>query len=412
MAPTSLMSNTLTRPSTDLRIASLGCPAGAVVVGGDYQGLAIVRSLGRRGIPVFVVDDAQSLSRFSKYVTRFLRVAELRDERKTVDVLLNIGKRFGLQGWVLYPTRDETVAAISRHRAELAKMFRVPTPEWSSVQWAWDKRNTYKLAQDLGIPTPGTYYPTHVDQLSELSHLAPPFAIKPAIKEHFVYATKAKAWRADTHAELTTLFRKASELLPAGEIMVQEVIPGGGSQQFSYCAFFRDGLPAGKMTVCRRRQHPLQFGRASTYVETVDLPILEEYSEKFLRTIGYYGLVEVEYKLDPRDSKYKLLDVNARTWGYHSLGAREGLDFSYMLYSDQTGLPVAARQVGAGLAWVRMTTDLPTACLAMRCGEVNLKRYLRSLRACTTDAVFSTEDPLPGLAEIVTLPYQACKKGF
>ena len=64
---------------------------------------------------------------------------------------------------------------------------------------------------------------------------------------------------------------------------MQEVIPGGGTQQFSYCAFFRDGHGVGSMVVKRRRQHPLQFGRASTYVETVDVPVLEELSERFLR---------------------------------------------------------------------------------------------------------------------------------
>ena len=42
---------------------------GAVVVGGDYQGLGIVRSLGRRGVPVCAVDDEMSISRFSKYST-------------------------------------------------------------------------------------------------------------------------------------------------------------------------------------------------------------------------------------------------------------------------------------------------------------------------------------------------------
>jgi len=193
---------------------------------------------------------------------------------------------------------------------------------------------------------------------------------------------------------------------------VQEVIPGGGSQQFSYCAFFRDGRAVGKMTVRRRRQHPIQFGRASTYVETVDLPILEELSEKFLRKIGYYGLVEVEYKLDPRDSQYKLLDVNARTWGYHTLGANAGLDFSYMLFSDQLGWPVPTSQVGAGLAWLRMMTDLPAACMALRAGDVDLKCYMRTLRTYTTEAVFSVDDPLPGFAEMLLLPYLACKRGL
>ena len=74
------------------------------------------------------------------------------------------------------------------------------------------------------------------------------------------------------------------------------------------------------MTVRRRRQHPSDFGRASTFVETIELPEIEEPSCRFLAAIGYYGLVELEYKRDPRDGVCKLLDVNARTWGYHSLG--------------------------------------------------------------------------------------------
>ena len=385
---------------------------GAVVIGGDYQGLGIVRSLGRRGVPVCVVDDEHSISRYSRYSKRFVRLPDLRDQRKAVDGLLEIGKRFGLEGWVLYPTREELVAALSHHRAELSQVFRVPTADWQSVKWAWDKRNTYRLAQELDIPTPVTYCPESIDQLGEIDSLTPPFAIKPAIKEHFVYATKAKAWRADSHSELRTRFQKASEIAGDREIMVQELIPGGGKQQFSYCAFFRNGEAVGKMVVRRRRQHPLLFGRASTYVETVNVPLLEELSERFLRAIDYYGLVELEYKLDPRDSQYKLLDVNARTWGYVSLGAHAGVDFSYMLYSDQIGLPVSLSQSRAGLAWVRAITDLPAAALAILSGDTKLKSYLASLSNCNVEAVFSARDPLPGLAEVALIPYLAIKKGF
>ena len=260
---------------------------GAVVIGGDYQGLGIVRSLGRQGIPVCVVDDEYSISRFSRYATRFVSVPDLRNERAAVDRLIEIGKRGGLDGWILYPTREELVAALSHNREELSQVFRVPTPDWETVKWAWDKRNTYRLAQELGIPTPVTHYPENIGQLSQLDSLAPPFALKPAIKEHFVYATKAKAWRANNHSELRSLYQKASALAGDGEIMVQELIPGGGTQQFSYCAFFRKGEAVGKMVARRRRQHPLEFGRASTYVESVDVPILEEFSERFLRAIDY-----------------------------------------------------------------------------------------------------------------------------
>jgi predicted ATP-grasp superfamily ATP-dependent carboligase len=78
---------------------------GAVVLGGDYQGLGIVRSLGRKGIPVCVVDDEHSISRYSRYCNRFVKFANLRDERVVVDSLLALGKRLHLDGWILYPTR-------------------------------------------------------------------------------------------------------------------------------------------------------------------------------------------------------------------------------------------------------------------------------------------------------------------
>jgi len=385
---------------------------GAVVAGGDYQGLGIVRSLGRQGVPVFVVDDEVSISRYSRYCIHFVKLPDLRTEQAIVDSLLEVGKRLGLSGWVLYPTREELVAAFSRNRSQLGTLFRVPTPEWNAVQWMWDKRNTYRLARELDIPIPQTHYVDHVDQLAELDGLAPPFAIKPAIKEHFLYATKAKAWCANSHSELRSLFQKASDLVGPGEIMVQEFIPGGGSQQFAYCAFFRDGEAVGKMVTQRRRQHPPQFGRASTYVETVELPLLEELSERFLRKINYYGLAELEYKLDPRDGQYKLLDVNARTWGYHSLGARAGVDFSHMLYADQMGMPIIPRKGRPGVGWVRMTTDLPASLLALLQGELDVRGYLRSFRNCRVEAVFTHEDPLPGLAEILLIPYLMTKRGF
>jgi len=385
---------------------------GAVVVGGDYQGLGIVRSLGRQGVPVCVVDDELSISRYSRYCSRFVKLADLRHEAAIVKGMLEIGTRLGLEGWVLYPTREELVAAFSRSRSELSRLFRVPTPEWNAVRWAWDKRNTYQLARELGIPIPRTYYFESIDQLAELDGLEPPFALKPAIKEHFFYATKAKAWCANSHSELRTLFQKASGFMSPGDIMVQEFIPGDGSQQFAYCGFFREGEAVGKMVTRRRRQHPPQFGRASTYVETVELPLLEELSERFLRKINYYGLVELEYKLDARDGQYKLLDVNARTWGYHSLGARAGVDFSHMLYLDQIGVPVTRRKGKPGVGWVRMTTDFPASLFALLKGELTVRSYVRSFRNCRVEAVFTHQDPLPGLAELLLIPYLMIKRGF
>jgi len=190
------------------------------------------------------------------------------------------------------------------------------------------------------------------------------------------------------------------------------MIPGGGEHQYAYCAFFREGGPVASMTVRRRRQHPSDFGVASTFVETISLPELAEPSCRFLAAIDYYGLVELEYKRDPRDGVCKLLDVNARTWGYHSVGGPAGVDFPYLLFRDQIGEPVGETQARDGVRWIRLSTDVPNALRDIFAGRLRAREYLRSLRGVTTEAVFSLNDPLPGLMEIALLPYLAVKRGL
>ena len=390
---------------------NLGRPPGAVVIGGDYQGLGIVRSLGRMGVPVCVIDDEHSISRFSRYATHSVRVPDLRHEEPTVAALLRIGHALNLQGWVLFPTRDEIVAALSRNRSTLSEIFRVPVPEWNIVRWMLDKRNTYQLAKHLNIPFPKTWSPLTEEALDEIDSPFP-LVLKPAIKEHFFYATKAKAWRVNSRAELHLMFRRASALTGASEVLIQDMIPGDGGQQFSYCAFFKDAKAIGSMVTRRRRQHPHDFGRASTFVETIDLPALESLSSRFLRNINYYGLVEVEFKLDPRDGQFKLLDINARTWGYHALGSHAGVDFPSLLYRDQLSSPVETCRGRPGVSWVRLLTDVPTGLIDVAAGRVRFRDFCQSLRNYHIEAVFNREDPVPGLMEFALIPYLTMKRGF
>src|SRR5215469_5536775 len=81
---------------------------GALIIGGDYQGLGIVRSLGALGVPLCVIDDEHSIARYSRYVAHSLKFADLRKPEKAVDAVISAHRRFGLQDWVVFPTRDET----------------------------------------------------------------------------------------------------------------------------------------------------------------------------------------------------------------------------------------------------------------------------------------------------------------
>jgi predicted ATP-grasp superfamily ATP-dependent carboligase len=261
----------------------------------------------------------------------------------------------------------------------------------------------------LGIPVPNTYRVTKEEGLAGLYNRLP-LAIKPSVKENFFYATGDKAWRAETPEQLNRLFCKARQQISPEEILIQEIIPGSGRQQYSYCAFFREGEAQSTLVARRLRQHPREFGRAATYVETTEHPQVEELSERFLKAINYYGLVEVEFKQDPRDGQLKLLDVNARTWGFHSIGVPAGVDFPYLLFADQVGRSVEASRAKAGVGWLRAVTDLPTAVSDLWVRELSLRSYLESLRNTRTESVFCRRDPLPAIAEIFMLPYLVGKK--
>src|SRR5438445_7455443 len=94
--------------------------SGAVVLGGDYKALGIVRSLGRHGIPVWVLKDAHAIAATSRYALRSLQFPE-GSEAEQLAYLIDLWARQKLDGWVLFPGTDEAAALIARHAAELTE---------------------------------------------------------------------------------------------------------------------------------------------------------------------------------------------------------------------------------------------------------------------------------------------------
>jgi len=375
---------------------------GALVTGADYRGLGIVRSLGRRRIPVWVLRrDGQVLGAISRYASRSLR-GPGQDAHRQLDFLLSLAVGQGLTGWVLFPTCDESVELIARHHQLLAEHYRLTTPPWEMLCWICDKRRLSRFARDLGVDQPWTFCPGDREDLVSLE--CPfPVVLKPAMKLGCNRLTRDKAWRVDDRPSLLARFDQACRLMAPDQLIVQEVVPGGGETQFSYAALCRDGHPIASIVARRTRQFPMDFGRFSTYVESVDEPAIVEPAVRLLATIRFTGLVELEFKRDSRNGQYKLLDVNPRVWGWHTLSRRAGVDFPYLLWLLATGRPVPEARGRAGERWVRLSADLAVAGREILDGRLALRDYLRSLRGPRESAIFAWDDPLPGLLELPLL---------
>jgi D-aspartate ligase len=373
-------------------------PGGALVVGGDYRALGVVRSLGRRGVRVAVVregdDRLSTLSRFARHRFPWPEA----DATTQVEYLLDLAHDAGLEGWALIPSGDETAALAARYHDTLSASFVVTVPPWEILRTAYDKRETYALADRVGVEVPWTLWPTGRAEL-EAAEVDFPVILKPAVKESLNRLTAAKAWRVDGRPELLARYEEAIGLVPPDVLMVQELVPGGGEGQLSYAALCADGRPLASIVARRTRQYPADFGRASTFVETIDNPAVEEAAAPLLEAMRFTGLVEVEFKRDPDTERLKLLDVNPRVWGWHTLGAAAGVDFPYLLWLTACRQSVPRLHARPGVRWVRSSTDLPTVVGEILRRRLRLREYLGTLRGARERAIFALDDPLPGLAE-------------
>ena len=385
--------------------------AGALVMDADYRGLAVVRSLGRHGIPVWVLEKGDHLlAAFSRYNQRTIRWSS-RNEEERVKFLIQLAKREGISDWVLFPTGDLDAALVARHHQILGRYFRLTTPPWDVLRWMYDKRLAYQLADSVGVERPWTISPANRDELAT-SKFSYPLILKPAYSSTLNRFTASKAWRVDTPEQLLSRYDEARTLVGSSNIIIQELIQGGGQSQFSYTALCQAGTPIASLTARRTRQFPMDFGRASTFVETVNEPEPAEAATRLLRALRYTGLVEVEFKRDPSDGKLKLLDINPRIWGWHSLCRRAGVDYPYLIWLHVIGEPVPTTTPLAGARWVRMSTDLPTAIREILGGRLSLRDYLHSIRRPLAPAIYASDDLLPGFLELPLLLYLFGKRAF
>ena len=382
---------------------------GALVMGADYRALGVARSLGRRGIPVWIINQGGHLvASVSRYVRRRLPWPAAEDDAR-LDYLLTLCAEHHLDGWMLIPTDDYTVGLVSRNHASLSSKYHLTVPPWEKLQWACDKRLLHRLAKKLNVHQPWTACPADRDELAGMD--CPfPVILKPAVRLQPSSLAIPKAWLVENRDALLARFEEASAFLSADNLILQEVVPGGGESQYSFAALCRDGRTLASLVARRTRQFPRDFGQLSTYVETVDAPEIVEPAERLLAEIQFTGLAEVEFKRDPRNGTLKVLDINPRVWGWHTLSRRAGVDFPYLLWLLVRGEPVPPSRGRAGERWVHWTADLRLAIEEIFAGRISLRDYLRSIRGPMESAIFAWEDPLPGLLDLPLFAWAACKR--
>jgi D-aspartate ligase len=340
---------------------------------GWVNGLAAIRSLGRAGITVLALDHRASPLGFRSRYARPVRVPDPAvEEDGFVAAVAEAGPG------VLFPTHDPPLNALARNRDRLDG-FLFPFPSWDRLEAIQDKRHQLEAAVAAGVEIPQTVYPSSA---SELADVPLPALVKPQHPDGFKRTFGKQAFRCETRAELERAYADAQPFGP----MVQELVPGGDDELYSLGSYLReDGEPLGLFSGRKLKQVPplvgtCRVGEAVWVEEVVDAGL------RFLRGLGYHGISQVEFKRDPRDGRYKLMEINPRLWQWHGLAAACGVDLPLIAYRDLTGESVVpAWMNGVGRRWA----------ISLMPGErpaVPRPPYV--------DAVFAKDDLRPGLVHM------------
>jgi len=381
----------------------------AVVLGLNANGLGVVRSLRKAGIRVIGVErapsgpgEAHTWMSSATWSCKKVLVEKGTNHRGFLEALQRIARDHSGPIPVI-PSGDNFLLFLDRHQDQLSPSFRFHLPDPDTLDLLMQKGRSYEFCVENDIPVPHTLQgikgddvPTHV-----LDRMRPPYLVKPQIRDP-AWDDKyspVKALTAQSREELLDTLRDAGET--GCDLLVQEIIPGPDSElYFSHGYFDEDSGPVALWTGRKLRQYPPRFG-TSTLTEAVWVPEVAHITKKIARGLGLRGYVNVEFKLDRRDGKFKLIEVTpSRTWYPHYLGVALGINLPELWYRDLlewTLEPERAVQGPERICWIDEYRDLVAAVEAMQRGELTAAEWLRSLARIRSFALFKPMDPLPGL---------------
>ena len=372
----------------------------AVVAGvTDAVGLGIVRDLGSVGVPVLAVSNEMEASAL---LSRYCATSACHDPRHEEEAFLEDMKRIGAalpRRAVVIPAFEDYVWALSEHADRLDDVYDLPFARWDVMRRLADKEEQFRAAWNAGVDTPKSFFVNGPDDLRDAAEVVPfPALFKPKTRHQEMRRLFGfKVMLVPTVEDLASTYERASA---CGPLILQEIIPGGDEEFYTYGAYHdASSRPLGRFISRKVRQHPRLWGE-SRIAESLWVEDVAAAAESLLQELSFHGVSGTEFKRDPRDGRLKLMEVNARNWLHSPLARMAGVNLSQIAYADATGAPFVAPPQIDGVRWTDIVHDGPDSLGEMMRGELSPVDWLRSFRGARVDCLLSLRDPLPAVVEI------------
>jgi predicted ATP-grasp superfamily ATP-dependent carboligase/protein-tyrosine-phosphatase len=328
-------------------------PGVIVTDGNERSALAVTRSLGQRGIPVYVgAETAVSLAGVSKYCTQpFVYPSPWSDPAGYVACLLEVARQWNATA--LFPMTDLAVELIGEHKERVGLAITLPIPSLRQYRKLSDKYQLMAWAKEQGISIPRTLFVPDGEVTKVIDQVTKwPVVVKPGrslLKVEGMWKKTTVLYAHDPY-DLLRLYQEVWYL--KWPSLLQERISGEGQGVFG---LFSRGEPLALFAHRRLRERP-PSGGVSVLRESIPLPPqMTDYALRVVKSADWHGVAMVEFKVD-RDSQVPyLMEVNGRFWGSLQLAIDAGVDFPWLLHQHGAGEAIAGGneqyQVGIKSRW-------------------------------------------------------------
>jgi predicted ATP-grasp superfamily ATP-dependent carboligase len=380
-----------------------------IVLGTGLTGLGVQRSLGSAGIKTLLVDDTKGMARRSRWARNSVLEHAESSDPEPLEVFL---RTLPIERAVLIACSDNWATAVSSLPDALAERFPTSMPSQSVVRLLSDKARLAGVLERLDVAHPWTRVITADRDLDDIPEERwPGIFLKPIDSQSFCQRFGVKAFSVTDRAEAS---ERLLQMHDAGlGAVAQEYIPGPPDQHYFIDGFVdRSGRVKALFSRRRTRMFPTDYGN-STFTETVPLETVSDAVgglERLFDDVSYRGIFSAEFKQDPRDGQFRLLEVNVRPWWYVEFPTRCGINVCELAYLDALGLPVPERvSFPAGARYRLMPDDFQAYLHMRRSGDLTFRAWSGEVWGAT-DAIFRWNDPLPAFEPILGLPPRVVRK--
>lgn len=361
--------------------------------------LAIIRGLGNVGIKSIAINHNKwGVGLFSKYSTGMVAPNPWDDPEGLIEFLITIGKNISQKG-ILFVSDDKYLETISKARKSLESYFHFTFPEYSIIKILLEKQNQYAAAEKLGIKYPRSKIINSSKDLKDWSSDSYPVIVKGASGKEFWHTFGRQAIEIDNQQDLLKIVDQKQGF----DILIQELIPGGEENLFTVgCYINQKGIAKGVFTGRKLRQYPRYYGTC-TVGESVPCQELVDPSLELLRNLNFFGISQVEFKKDPRDGSYKLIEINGRFWKWHGLSTICGINLAAAAYYDIIGSDkYQPSPQKYGIKWLLLPEELLGVGQDLRSGKFHFIKWLETISPPFRFGLFDFRDMRPWVMMVIS----------